>query len=81
MMVLNHSPAEKEFRITPHVPAGWKMSGVASQRVKIPPRQERSVSIRVTPPAGQHGVGLVTADVAFGTWDLREWAEAMVKVE
>ena len=80
MMVLNHSAEEKEFRITPHVPATWKASG-ASQRVKVPPRQERAVSITVTPPAGQHGIGVVTADVAFGPWDLREWAEALVKVE
>jgi glyoxylase-like metal-dependent hydrolase (beta-lactamase superfamily II) len=80
IMVLNHSAEEKDFRITPHAPAAWKISG-ASQRVKIPPRQERAVSFTVTPPAGQHGVGVVTADIAFGAWDLREWAEALVKVE
>jgi hypothetical protein len=31
--------------------------------------------------AGNTGVGVVTADVAFGPWDLREWTEAIVTVK
>jgi len=34
----------------------------------------------VTPPADASGLAIITADVAFDQWDLREWAEAMVSV-
>ena len=46
-------------------------------RVTFAPRQERAVSFP-SEPRGAAGLGIVTADVAFGAWELREWAEAMV---
>jgi hypothetical protein len=45
----------------------------------VGPRQEGSVRIPVT--VGTPGLKIVTADVAFGPWDLREWTEAMVTVK
>jgi hypothetical protein len=39
-------------------------------------RQERAVAIPVT--AGSAALKVVTADVAFGPGDLREWTEALV---
>ena len=50
-------------------------SGVGS----IGARQEASVSIPIT--VDKPGLKIVTADVAFGPWDLREWTEAMVTVK
>jgi hypothetical protein len=32
------------------------------------------------PPADASGLAIITADVAFDQWDLREWTEAMVSV-
>ena len=32
--------------------------------------------VKVT--AGAVGTGIVTADVAFGAWEMREWTEALV---
>ena len=46
--------------------AGYRAGRARSARSSIP----------VT--AGSAGLGIVTADVAFGAWDLREWTEAMV---
>ena len=78
MILRNHSASQQEFRITPHVPAGWKAPHGPLQ-VSVGPRQERSLSIPLT--VDTPGLKIVTVDVAFGTWDLREWTEAMVTVK
>jgi hypothetical protein len=78
VMLLNHSPSAQEFRVTPHAPAGWKTPG-GPLRVTIGPRQQGSVTIPIT--TSGPGLKIVTADVAFGPWDFREWTEAMVTVK
>ncbi|MBZ5596302.1 MAG: MBL fold metallo-hydrolase [Acidobacteriia bacterium] len=78
VILRNHSASRQEFRVTPHVPAGWK-GARDPLRVSVDPRQERSVSIPIT--VGTPGLKIVTADVGFGPWDLREWIEAMVTVK
>lgn len=77
-VLLNHSPARREFRVRPRTPAGWSADGPV--KVQVAPRQERMVRFRVTPTADARGVHVITADVAFANWDLREWAEAIVAV-
>ena len=78
VILRNHSASQQEFRVTPHVPAGWKAPR-GPLHVSVGPRQERSLSIPLTAVAS--GLRIVTADVAFGPWDLREWTEAMVTVK
>ena len=78
VMLRNHSAQQQEFRVTPHVPAGWK-APQSALRVSVGARQEASVSIPIT--ADKPGLKIVTADVAFGPWDLREWTEAMITVK
>ncbi|HKW98371.1 MAG TPA: hypothetical protein VJN43_11615 [Bryobacteraceae bacterium] len=75
VILRNHSPVRHEFRITPHVPHGWHTEP-GPFVVSLNPREEGSVTIPVT--AGTAGLKIITADVAFGNWDLREWIEAMV---
>jgi hypothetical protein len=75
VILRNHSAVPQEFRVTPHVPAGWKTAR-EPLRVSVGPRQEQSVGIVIT--TGAPGLKIVTADVAFGAWDLREWTEAVV---
>jgi glyoxylase-like metal-dependent hydrolase (beta-lactamase superfamily II) len=77
MILRNHALEPQEFHVRPHVPAGWG-APAGPLRVTVPGRGERSVQILVT--AGGPGLGIVTADIAFGAWDLREWTEAMVAV-
>ena len=74
-IVRNHAARAQEFRVTPHVPAGWT-APAGPLRVTVPARQERAVDVKVT--AGAVGTGIVTADVAFGAWKMREWTEALV---
>jgi glyoxylase-like metal-dependent hydrolase (beta-lactamase superfamily II) len=78
VFVRNHSASQQEFRVSPHVPAGWQAPR-GPLRVSVGPRQERSLSIPLT--VDTSGLKIVTADVAFGPWDLREWTEAMVTVK
>ena len=78
VILRNHSASRQEFRVTPHLPGGWK-TAPGPLRVSIGPRQEGSVSIPVT--VGAAGLKVVTADVAFGPWEMREWTEAMVTVK
>ena len=77
VIVRNHSGEKQKFSVTPHVPAGWR-APVGPLRVSLPARAEGAV--RVPLIVGAPGVGIVTADVAFGTCDLREWIEAIVTV-
>ena len=79
--ILNHSPAEQRFTVRPHLPAGWQLDPHRADAVRIPAQTEGAVSIgisipRDTPP----GNYLLTADVAWGNWELREWSEAIVQV-
>ena len=79
-IVFNHSAEAREFRITPRLPAGWQAESptvVASAA----PRTEARATIKVTPPADVNGLKVITADVAFGDKDLREWTEALIRLE
>jgi len=78
VILRNHSATAREFRVTAHVPAGWH-APAAPLRTSIPARGEGSVRVPVT--VGAAGLGIVTADIACGTWDLREWTEGMVLVK
>ncbi len=78
VVLLNHSPVTREFIVTPHVPAGWRLIG-GSYRVSVAPRKTGEVAIPLT--AGATGLGVITADVRFDKWDLREWMEALVDVK
>ncbi|HWQ53520.1 MAG TPA: MBL fold metallo-hydrolase [Bryobacteraceae bacterium] len=76
VVILNHSPVERRYTVAPRVPAGWKTPGAVA--VTVPARAERTATVRIAPPPDERGVRLVTADIAFGDHDLREWAEALV---
>lgn len=77
LVLRNHSSSEQEFRVTLHVPKGWE-TVAGPLRVVVPSRHERSVNVSIK--LGSPGLKIVTADVAFGPWDLREWTEALVTV-
>ncbi len=79
VVIRNHSPRGREFTVRPHAPAGWKIDG-GPLRAAIPARGEGHVTVRGVAPADFTGTALLTADVAFGEWDLREWIEALLEI-
>ncbi len=78
IVILNHSSDTRDFLVTPHEPPGWTM-GHVTFRVRVPSRESREVIIPAT--AGAPGLGVVTADIAFDKWDLRQWIEAPIDVK
>jgi len=79
-VIFNHSPVGREFRITLNLPDGWTCED-QTQVVKVNPREESVVTRTVIPPANAEGLTVLTADVAFGEVDLRQWTEVLVNVE
>ena len=82
LRILNHSPREQTFTVTPHLPPGWTLSSPSTVAVPIAALKEGTVAIScVAPEDALPGVQLMTADLAWSTWDLREWTEAMLIVK
>jgi len=76
----NHSQREREFRIGLNLPEGLS-SEAAMKTVKIAARERGHVVFDFTVAAdAEAGVKVVTADLASDDFDLRQWAEALVKV-
>ena len=76
VVIVNHSPRRQEYRITPRA---WA-APAPTLRLTLGPGQEGAARFALKPPPGFEGLAVVTADVAFGPWDLREWCEALVGV-
>jgi glyoxylase-like metal-dependent hydrolase (beta-lactamase superfamily II) len=79
VIVLNHSPSAREYFVTPHLPDGWR-APTGPFKIKIAPRQTGEVSIPITVGSAA-GVAVITADIKFDKWELREWMEALVDVK
>ncbi len=77
--ILNHSPAAQAFTVTPHLPPDWAPAP-RPILVKAPPRSEASARFRFRIPPASRGLHVITADVRFGPWDLRDWIEALIQV-
>ena len=78
-VVFNHAAEPREFRIRPHAPAGWRAPAEVTLRVE--PLEEGRVNFTVEAPESASGLEVVTADIAWGDEDLREWLEALVEFD
>lgn len=78
-LVLNHLPEAQTFRIRPNVPEGWECTPALAE-LHLGAQKEDRVLFRITPDEEASGLTVLTADVAFGEHDLRQWIEAMVAV-
>jgi len=77
LQILNHSPRPESYQVKWNLPPGWK-TVEADREVGIPARREGAVRAVFTVKGD--GLKVVTADVNFGSRQLREWAEALVRV-
>jgi glyoxylase-like metal-dependent hydrolase (beta-lactamase superfamily II) len=76
--ILNHSPRRETYRLRWNLPQGWRAVEAAGE-VTIGPRREGSARL-VVEPAGR-GLGVISADIVFAGRELREWTEALVRVD
>lgn len=77
LRILNHAPKQVTYRLKWNIPAGWE-TVAADTQVTIPTHQEGAS--RAVFRAQGAGLHVLTADVEFGSRQLREWAEALVQV-
>jgi glyoxylase-like metal-dependent hydrolase (beta-lactamase superfamily II) len=81
LRIWNHSSAEQTFLVRPRLPQGWASGLLQPLSLRVPARAEGAVDVAFVAPANASaGLHLVTADVSWGDWELREWTEAMVTV-
>lgn len=77
LRIFNHSDTARDFRVSWNLPQGWS-SQSSTGTVRIPPASEGHAAVDLT--AGAPGLHVLTADIAFGPFDLRSWTEALVRV-
>lgn len=78
MRITNHSPVERKFTVTPHVPSDWKLA-TPKASITLAPRQSGSLNFSVT-VAENSETAIVTADIRSDGMNFREWAEAVITV-
>ncbi|MEJ7594612.1 MAG: hypothetical protein WKF77_24020 [Planctomycetaceae bacterium] len=78
MRITNHSPVERSFTVTPHLPDAWKLTE-PHFALKLAPRQSGVVRMPVT-VSSTSGQFVVTADIASDGMEFVEWAEAVITV-
>ncbi|NLH40283.1 MAG: hypothetical protein GX448_00440, partial [Planctomycetes bacterium] len=78
--ILNHSPTPGTFTVTLHAPEGCEIEPTTASGAAAPGREiELPFRLRAnTLPTGS--LGVVTADIRTGAWDLRQWCESLVKL-
>jgi glyoxylase-like metal-dependent hydrolase (beta-lactamase superfamily II) len=77
--LLNHSTNRTTFTVHLNVPAGFETEP-ATQTLTAGPRQEVEARFRIKVPNSPSGsIHVITADVQFGPWDLRQWCEGLIK--
>ena len=80
LVIMNHSPQTQEFRPSLNLPSGWARQWLAPTPLRIPPRTEAVARFTLSVPEGAEGLHILTADVGWSDWELREWTEMMVEV-
>jgi len=77
----NHSVRDREIRVKLHLPEG--VSAARSEvSLTIPARREGSMTFPLSiADDAEPGVSVITADIAGDDFNLKQWAEALVKIE
>jgi len=79
--LLNHSRSSNTFVVTMNAPPGFEIEPRQAS-VTVPSGQEAEAQFRLRAPSRPaRAIQVVTADIQVGPWDLRQWCEAIVKVQ
>jgi hypothetical protein len=78
LRILNHAPDTQTFEIHWNPPSGVRLVR-AERRLRIAARAEKSATatLRATIP----GLYVITAGLRFGSHELPDWTEAIVRVK
>ncbi len=78
LRIMNHSPKTETYGVKWNIPPGWTMVQTQAA-LTVPPRREGIASAVFS--AQSAGLHVVTADIEFAGRRLREWTEALIRVE
>ena len=77
--VFNHSDRPNTFQLAPDIPDGFTIEPKFASFV-IAPRAEGEMTFKVkVPEEVSPGIILLTFDIKFDKWDLREWSEGILE--
>jgi len=76
-VIFNHAAEERTFHVELNGPKNWR---TAAGDVTVPPRTEGRLELEVVVPESATGLEILTADIAWGDRELREWSEALIEV-
>lgn len=76
--ITNHASKDMAYRVKWNLPDGWKLvKSAPSATIKAHKDGQASGTFLAPAP----GLYVITADIEFDSWKLREWTEALVRVE
>ena len=77
LRVTNHAPSRMSYSASWNLPAGLELIR-ADKELTIAPRTDAVLRARIR--ATGKGLHVVTADVSFGGYELKQWTEALIRV-
>ena len=80
VIVFNHSNKPNTFNLEPDVPDGFSAEPKTAEIVIAPLTEgEKTFKVKISKEASP-GISLLTVNVKFGKWDLREWSEGIIEI-
>jgi glyoxylase-like metal-dependent hydrolase (beta-lactamase superfamily II) len=78
--ILNHSPVVNAYTVALNVPQGFEVEPRAAT-LQAEPGREVEMQFRVKAAADStDSIRVITADIRMGSWDLRQWCEALLRI-
>jgi glyoxylase-like metal-dependent hydrolase (beta-lactamase superfamily II) len=78
--ILNHSSSSRKYIVSPNLPQGFGLEP-KSASVRIPPRKKGQAHFKIILPKGiTVPLHVVTLDIEFDKWHLRQWCECLIEV-
>ena len=77
--IINHSPKQRTFKITPHGHQGAKILSKPNSSI-LKSRTEEAVKVKIQAPK-EPMIYLITADTDSEGMHLREWLETIIEVK
>jgi hypothetical protein len=78
--IFNHSNVSKTFILEPNVPNGFSTEPRIATLIIEPLKEGEKIFKLMVSKKVLPGVSLLTVNVKFDSWDLREWSEALIEI-